>query len=1465
MNRINDFMSKPVCFGMIFSNFIFFINPKRLNLTHSIKVFTILIWLLINPELLFSQTDTAKSNMSFDFGFTRGRNINAWPIIKINRTKEKKEIQAIFSIYSLQADHKLQTKHSHLLPIWFYDSTATKRDYRFFSLYYPSVFRYTNETSTQTRSFKFAEIAPEINLLEFTRSADGLFVQNNFLFLLWYKNNKKLNKSHLIFFPVYWSFKNKNNSSNTFFPLISKGTYNNGEASFLGVTPLFWHTKNPDVTRNILFPLWWYKKTGEGEEAKVRNYIFPLFFTKREKNFRSQTLFPIFFNKDDPDVHITALLPAFWYKHRKNGTGNQLMITPLFWHSTKPDGYKNTLFPIWWQRKSIVNQDEKYSNVIFPVWWVHKYRDVNKHVLFPIIWSIKEHDYSSFTFIPLFSAGHSNDGTRNHAVVTPFFWHFKTQNGYSNFLFPLWYNSRKGTGTDEKKRDIVFPVWWSYKDNTNNNKILFPILWSLKNQNYKSFSFIPFFSYGSSKDSSRNHVVITPLFWHVKEKSITYNTLFPLWWQKIQGSGEDQVKNTVLFPIYWARKDRDENKKVLFPLFWFLQDKNYKTITLVPLFSYGNTADSSKNHLVITPLFWHVKDHDKTYNTLFPLWWNKSQGTGENYRFYNVFFPIYWAKGDNEKSSHMLFPFVWDIKDKKYHSFTFFPVFSKGNAPDSSSKHLMITPLFWHVEKNNEKYNVLFPVWFNMKQGSGDSVRRTNMIFPLFWSYHDNEKNKFALFPIVWSRNDRFYKSFTAVPFFSRGSSPDSSRSHLMVTPIFWHVKKKDETVNVLFPLWWYKKQGSGENIKITNNIFPLYYSSSEKDKKFNTLFPLIWNYRDLDYHSFTFIPLFSYGNSPDQNRKHLVATPLFWHIQNQDKHADIFFPVFWKFSEGTGENLKKSSVIFPLFWAQKSRDKSSQVFFPLVWKIKDKKYSSLTVPPFFSTGHSPDSMQSHLMLTPLFWHFRKNDIYTTTLFPLWWHKKQGTGENESSSDVVFPLYWAFKDRQQDNKVFFPVLWSLKNPRYESFTIFPIISQGHSPDNFRSHWMLTPFFWHFQEFENRLNVAFPIWWSKKVVYGEEARYTDVIFPFYWSYKTNDVNNKILFPVIWSFKNKNYSSLTFFPLISSGASADSTHKHLMITPLFWHTKNHNKISNVLFPIWWNKTVKIGNDTRVSNCIFPIYWSKRTNTSNYHVLFPVIWQNHSETRNSLTIFPVFSYGQSKTFNQGHLMITPLFWNIWKPSVHVTTLIPVFYYKSDTMGNSKFSLFYFLYRSETEKNKKTVSFLWPICQYSKDTNCSYFRFVPVVWFENKPEKKYLSILPFYYHSKTDSLARTHVLWQLFVAKNYSGVKKTRGILWKFITWEKYENSDHEFRILHLLYANAKIDGGTEKSIFPFYYKSTEKNGNKSMSVFLGFYNSFKRLIPDTNEFYQEERIFWVIRLRSNFKSLKERGLIKDSKQLK
>jgi len=68
---------------------------------------------------------------------------------------------------------------------------------------------------------------------------------------------------------------------------------------------------------------------------------------------------------------------------------------------------------------------------------------------------------------------------------------------------------------------------------------------------------------------------------------------------------------------------------------------------------------------------------------------------------------------------------------------------------------------------------------------------------------------------------------------------------------------------------------------------------------------------------------------------------------------------------------------------------------------------------------------------------------------------------------------------------------------------------------------------------------------------------------------------------------------------------------------------------------------------------------------------------------------------------------------------------------------------------------------------------------------------------------------------------------------------------------------EGKIEHGLFPFYRSTKDNKGNKSLSVFFYFYNSFERKIEGTNELYRENDIFWFVRYRSNYRQLKEKGI--------
>jgi hypothetical protein len=1220
---------------------------------------------------VFSQIDTASSKMSFDFGLTRGNNFNLLPLYKRIKTKEKKEVDILFPIYGSKHDYISHSKRSHLFPVYWSDSTSNTHDFRFLSLYYPSLIHISRERSNDLHSLKIFDLAPEINFLEFTRSADGQYIQNNLFFFLWYNNNKVEQKSHLIFFPLYWSFRNKENYSNTLLPFYSAGTTHHNQGKYLAVTPFFWHFNENEKTKNILFPLWWSSKSVSGANVVRSNTLFPVYWSHKDSSLNRKVLFPLLWSYATPKFHSFTVFPVFFKSGSADKSYSNLMITPFFLQKKNDEDRRAVLFPIWWHEKTGSGENTICSNTLFPVYWSHKDGNVN--------------------------------------------------------------------------RKVLFPFYWSYNGYGNDYKVLFPFIWKFKNPLYSSLTVFPFISQGISSDSSASHTIITPFFWHTRNHENVTNILFPFWWNNKSGSGKNMNYTNVIFPFLWQHKDTLNQNEVIFPFVWNHKDTAYSYKTLVPFFSSGHSPDSARSHLMITPLFWNFKNGEASRTILFPLY----------YSYKNSF-----------KDRKILFPLFWIIKDTAYNSVTVAPLFSSGHSLDHKTGYVMATPLFWHLKDPEGYRNILFPLWWNRKIGNNENAATSNVVFPVYWSYKDKETTNRIIFPVVWRLKNKNYSSITVAPLFSSGHTADGQVSHLMITPFYWHLKEGDKSRNILFPFYWGSKSGTGENTVHSNVLFPVYCSFKQKDSDTKIVFPFIWSFQNARYRSFTFLPFFSGGNSLDHSRSHFMVTPFFWHFRNGDDTKNILFPLLWNRKIGTGESRETTNVLFPVYWSHKDKETTNKIIFPLVWSLKNKKYSSITVAPLFSSGHTPDGQVSHLMITPFYWHLKEGDKSSDIFFPLYWGWKSGTGEDAVSSNVFFPVFWSFKKKDSDIKILFPMIGSVINARYHSFTFLPFYSTGSSTDNSKSHFMVTPLFWHFRNGDDTKNILFPLWWNYKNGSGEDARISHIVFPVFWSFKGKAYNTKIVFPIIWEFTTSHYRSFTLFPLVSFGHSPESDRKHFVLTPFFWSI-------------------------------------------------------HRTDSRRVTLFPLFSFYDSKS------------------------------------GTSDFNILYILFHSHKEPALKTAGFLLPICEYEKRPEYTYFRFAPLIWYKNSPNDKYFSIQPFFYHSKDSVSENYNFLWQLFVYKNRFNVKKSENILWKAISRDKYSNGDHEFRILYFVYANMGKGGRVEHSLFPLYQSTKDTIGNKSLSVGFYFYNSFKRKIEGSKEFYREDDIFWFIRYRSNYRQLKAKGI--------
>jgi len=1095
---------------------------------------------------LYAQEDTSRNEMGFDLGITRGWNIDLWPLLRIQKTEEKRDIQLVWPIFKYQTHFQRKENTTRLLPLFVADSSERIRDLRLGSVYYPSLFRFTNSYERQVKSFKLLELAPEINFFEVSRSLDGLFIKNNAFFFIWYKNDRSNDRLHLVLFPVYWQFHHRERWSYTLFPIYTSGTNHQGQTRYSAITPLYWHFTKPGSYRNVLFPFYWNRR----DSVSGYNVFAPVVWQFSNPRYRSFTLFPLYSGGSST-------------KYKKG----YRVVTPLFWQVYNGDFRFTTLFPVYWRSENGLGYNRRQFSAVLPFYWARRSNLETSRTFWPFVWQRKDPMYQSLTVVPLFSAGHSPDNSRRHLAITPFFWNWVNGSAESNTLFP---------------------IFFSYRDDDTDNRVLFPLVWSLRNPRSSSFAILPFFTTSRTTDGLRKSFSVTPLFWHVKTPRHCTNIFVPVLWNSTRYYQDDTLRRTLLAPLYWAMKDKKRENVVLFPFYWKIHNRQYHSSTVVPFVSMGKSKDSLRRHLVVTPFYWYFKSPSAESYSLFPLWWNrKSTDVKENSHF-NVVFPIYWTFSNERRRADVVFPIAWSFRNRTYKSFTLFPIYSGGYANDGKREYRAISPLYWHFRTKKAQSNTLFPlIWNRTLYKPKDTILR-NVVFPLLWSFRSKEKNNLVLLPVVWSLQNPDYRSFTFLPVFSVGSSPNHSKQHRVVTPVFWQIK--------------------------------------------------------------------TYG------------------------------------------------------------------------------------------------------------------VSSTILFPFWWDTRTGFGKSGTVSQILFPLYWRYDDAYSSNRVVFPLVFINRTDKYRSVTVLPFYSGGKSDGGKRGHRMVTPFYWAFWNRDSRNNLFIPFYWGK--IKGSSSH--RVLFPIYYSYSNPTRSGEIVFPIAWAMRSKTYRSFTLFPLVSVGKSTDGSRRHLALPPLFWSFKS-------------------------------------------------------------------------------------------PERYFSTLVPLYTHSIDSTGNCRFSLLYFVLRYSKMDERKSFNFLWPMCEYASDQRYKYFRVTPIIWYKKSPESSYFSVQPlFYYHS--DPRSNTfNLLGILYQRSNVYGYRVSNGILWKAVYWNRYANLDREIRVLYLLYANVNREGERERSLFPFYSLRSSANGNRSVSVFLSFYNSFRKRVPGTNEFYQEQKLFWFIRYRSNIRSLEQKGVVKKGEKLR
>jgi len=648
--------------------------------------------------------------------------------------------------------------------------------------------------------------------------------------------------------------------------------------------------------------------------------------------------------------------------------------------------------------------------------------------LFPLAYSFGEPEKKHFGVAPLYFTGPSYD------LIPPVltYIHKNDSGEWTIWVTPLFHI----TAGDEENSSFHILNYFQGSD----YKVLFPLAYQAGEDRY---GIVPFFFKGADSwcappilscawthKNGDHSLWITPLY-HLKTSRYGQT-----WFHLLNYFQGPNYK--LLFPLAYQT---DEDHYGIIPLFFKGRDSWYAPLLL----SCGWNRGDGIRGILITPLYHHSTDgsgdewfhilnyfQGPDYKFLFPLAYIEGRdGVKKKYGIVPFFFKgdnswyappllsLGWEHGATEAAhfgSHLssitrdsfgketfhflnyfqgpgyktLFPLAYFLKEGDRNRFGILPILFKGKdswcAPlllscgwnrNDGGKSLWITPFFHNTSDKDERQ------WFHfMNYFQGPNYK---VLFPLAYITGEEENKRYGIAPIFFKGKE----SWCAPPILSGGWKHDGGESCLWITPLF-HTFTDRSGYNSFHLLNYFQ----GPDYKV---LFPLAYIEGEEEKRRYGIAPLFFKGRESWYAP----PLLSCGWKRADGGSSLWLTPLF-HLtrDGEDKKWFHFLNYF------QGPSYK---VLFPLAY-----DRGEHGFGIAPFFFKGKR--SWCSPLLLSGGWKNNDNSRSLWITPFF--HRTRDFKDRDSFHCMNYFQTPT------SNVLFPIYWNWINREKDERTMIPPLYS---------------------------------------------------------------------------------------------------------------------------------------------------------------------------------------------------------------------------------------------------------------------------------------------------------------------------------------------------------------------------------------------------------------------------------------------------------
>ncbi len=1142
----------------------------------------LMLILCMQSMSLMAQNDTNKiaptpdeEGLNVDLGISRNRNKYLWPLIYREKTEYTYDLQLAFTLYRNTSNLNGTYSHQHLLPLFWRTKTRGLTSFKLATLYYPSLINYTFDSSRSYKSFKLGSILPSVDLLNITKDDGNLLVENNLFFFIYFKSDKKSQRSRFVVFPLYWQYQQGLGSfetsygdlkkSITILPLLrrvkerirrdygSKGTdFNYMSLSqswvFYPLLTKIYHSNSVNTTRNSEYGKL-YKET---VMSKKQESLFRTFLLYKYYHFvDSQKIGAGSFAASEIEIKGSLFEVIRWKKHEESlYKRNSFTIFPIWFQQYFfYKGYVKSglvIFPIYWQKMRKDTTGVEKSNFLFPLIYSYKRTKGDTTLyLFPLYFSQKSQHASMSTLFPIYFAS----SEREYYLGKE----YREVKGSLAYLY--WFRKGDVNGKRVETGHFFPPLFWYTARNIVGRQdtllILTPLLGMYSNANLKVHNTWLFPLYYSDSRPSHRNTWLLPVYFYHENLDFKYRCFFPLVWTREGKHGND--KRIFLFPMYYKSKNEIRQEYALFPLF-FASNTN-------------NPAYSNEKRRSLLFWYWYYKLESKPAaankckingilrHSLVPIYYYQAVENGDTSLMSML---VYYLTKSQGSQTRYIFPLYSEVRTKNTFNSSLFPLYWYDRTAFDTS--LLVLPFYFRETGKNGTKRVVFPLYWSFK----DSFEHFNMFLPLYLNRiraHDTVK---MITPFYWSRNTQFKngyyskESYSGLLFYTKHERNEEFEV------------KHQHAIPLLYTYNW-------SNID-TNKWYEQGYSGYHEPRKLGVL-GLI-QYREEKQIAHGFIEsnsLIIYGKPHRKlyvkTKKRFTIYPLVFYkkeiVDNFRDSYDLKGRVYHELLYPAAEN-ERTFTLFPIYFTQSRKNYSKtyvtrrRVLFPLFWYYNKPKAKSVFLLPLFGNyknnytdNYRYDYTTCLSFITPLYWNIHRNSGSHRLLFPLFSYKTTnlnqkirarsgfsnfGPLEKDSlaykahllyilyryeyekgvtSHHVLYPLINRYKDSHEKVSKFriAPLVWTMSSPNLSYQYVIPFYGLRYKDSLTVFNLLLNTY--RYKAIEGRMH-------SHKFLFGlvQYDRYkngdfeTRYLYKFYSNVKLDSLRERSIFPVFYYLKHKN---------------------------------------------------------------------------------------------------------------------------------------------------------------------------------------------------------------------------------------------------------------------------------------------------------------------------------------------------------